>query len=425
MPREDIAAALADAAVRGLGGPPTGRAVRTILVAYVVTFAILSLGMLANSGRSSGHLLPDAIGGIAILAGGLLVAFVGLTLLDRESAWVRARDRVDPGHLGREFDRQRRSGSAAPSLRASCSSPSPSGSACWSGGRSLHPRVAPRRLSGCSSRSRSSSSWSSVASAWPAASRSRVSADAGRSDARPASVHAAPHGPHRVRRLLLRGSRPRHRLRDRHPAGQPRRHGWRRLPAAALPARARRGRQPVRGGPRALGVPPAVADADARDHPGHPGQRPADPDGLPRRPGRPPDPALVRAPPRHHRELQPRVPDLLCRGAAPGIGRFARLPHILRSLDTAIAARRRPGGRPDALGRRADRPPGGARDHPGGDRARGHPRHPEHERDPDRQGRPLRRGPRQARGIASRSISSSTASKPRPASTTAARTSAT
>lgn len=84
-PREDIAAALADAAVRRLGGPPTGRAVRTILVAYVVTFAILSLGMLANSGMSRDHLLPDASGGIAILAGGLLVAFVASLI------WIASR----------------------------------------------------------------------------------------------------------------------------------------------------------------------------------------------------------------------------------------------------------------------------------------------------------------------------------------------
>ena len=33
-----------------------------------------------------------------------------------------------------------------------------------------------------------------------------------------------------------------------------------------------------------------------------------------------------------------RLPDLL-RGSGPGIGRYARLPHILRSLDAASSAR--------------------------------------------------------------------------------------
>lgn len=74
---EDVRAALADAAGRGLGAAPTGRAVRTILVAYVVTFALLSLGMLTNAGRSFGSYMPDAIPGIAILAGGLGLAFAG------------------------------------------------------------------------------------------------------------------------------------------------------------------------------------------------------------------------------------------------------------------------------------------------------------------------------------------------------------
>ena len=73
---DEIRTALTTAAARGIAGPPTGRAVRTILAAYLATFAILSLGMLANSGISRDHLLPDANGGIAILAGSLAVAFV-------------------------------------------------------------------------------------------------------------------------------------------------------------------------------------------------------------------------------------------------------------------------------------------------------------------------------------------------------------
>lgn len=82
---EDVRTALADGASRGLEAPPTGRAVRTILAAYVATFAILSLGMLTNSGRSFGQYMPDSTVGIAILGGGLGVALVASLI------WVASR----------------------------------------------------------------------------------------------------------------------------------------------------------------------------------------------------------------------------------------------------------------------------------------------------------------------------------------------
>jgi len=81
---EDIRAAIADAS-RDLKPPPTGRAIWTILGAYAVTFAILSLGMLANTHRSSGCCMPNADAGILILAGSLGVALL-LSLL-----WVGSR----------------------------------------------------------------------------------------------------------------------------------------------------------------------------------------------------------------------------------------------------------------------------------------------------------------------------------------------
>ena len=94
-----------------------------------------------------------------------------------------------------------------------------------------------------------------------------------------------------------------------------------------------------------LGGAPALAHPDARYHPGHARQYASDPDGLHRRPRRPPDAAQLHPPDRRHRELQPPLPDLL-RRQRPGINRHARLPHIVRSLDTAIE---REGGRIDAL----------------------------------------------------------------------------
>jgi hypothetical protein len=73
---EAIRAALARAGSRGLAPAPTGRAVRAILIAYMATFAILSLGMLTNAGQSVGSYMPDAAGGIVILGMSLGVAFV-------------------------------------------------------------------------------------------------------------------------------------------------------------------------------------------------------------------------------------------------------------------------------------------------------------------------------------------------------------
>jgi hypothetical protein len=80
-----IRAALVDAASRGIVAPQTGRAVRTILAAYGVTFAVLSLGMLVNAGRTSGTYMPDSAGGIAILGSSLGVALVASLI------WVASR----------------------------------------------------------------------------------------------------------------------------------------------------------------------------------------------------------------------------------------------------------------------------------------------------------------------------------------------
>jgi hypothetical protein len=80
---DDVRAALARAATEQ-PPRPAPRAVRTILIAYVVVFALLSIGMLLN-GRTGGYLMPDATGGIALLAGSLGVAFV-LSLV-----WVASR----------------------------------------------------------------------------------------------------------------------------------------------------------------------------------------------------------------------------------------------------------------------------------------------------------------------------------------------
>jgi len=75
-----ISAALAQAASREQGTSQTGRAVKTILILYAATFALLSLGMLLNTYRA--QYAPDAIGGIVILAGSL-----GFALL-LAFAWV-------------------------------------------------------------------------------------------------------------------------------------------------------------------------------------------------------------------------------------------------------------------------------------------------------------------------------------------------
>lgn len=80
-----IRAVLAEAAARGQVMPPTGRAVKTILAAYAITFAILSLGMLVNAGADLGSYMPNAVVGIAILAFSLFVAFVGSLI------WISSR----------------------------------------------------------------------------------------------------------------------------------------------------------------------------------------------------------------------------------------------------------------------------------------------------------------------------------------------
>jgi hypothetical protein len=80
---EDIRAALAQAA-RTAPPSQTGRAIATILAAYALTFALLSLGMLANSSISQGSYANSAIG-IMILGVSLGVALL-LSL-----AWVGSR----------------------------------------------------------------------------------------------------------------------------------------------------------------------------------------------------------------------------------------------------------------------------------------------------------------------------------------------
>lgn len=74
-PAADVRAALAGAASH-LRPQRTGpRALRAVIIAYAVVFALLSAGMLLN-GRSPAYLMPDAEGGIGILALSLGVAFV-------------------------------------------------------------------------------------------------------------------------------------------------------------------------------------------------------------------------------------------------------------------------------------------------------------------------------------------------------------
>ena len=60
------------------------RAFRAVTLAYVAVFALLSVGMLLN-GRAAGYLMPDAEGGIGILAMSLGAAFVASLI------WVASR----------------------------------------------------------------------------------------------------------------------------------------------------------------------------------------------------------------------------------------------------------------------------------------------------------------------------------------------
>ena len=79
--------------------------------------------------------------------------------------------------------------------------------------------------------------------------------------------------------------------------------------------------------------------------------------------------------------------------SAPGVGRHARLPHVLRTLDAAIE---REGGQIDALMLSGGEPtvhPGIVDLIRGGGRAQRDPRGPQHQRHPDR---PRRRVPRRA-----------------------------
>ena len=155
--------------------------------------------------------------------------------------------------------------------RARCWRGWSAGSCCATRGRRWRPGSVGASSSPSACRSSSSLASSGSASSGPA-SRSHPS-DGGR-HARSAPVHAAADGPDRLRPLLQRGPRPRHRLRDRHPAGQPRRHGRRGLPAPDLPARPRRGHEPVRGGPRASGsTSSSGAPRPARSSPTRPATR--------------------------------------------------------------------------------------------------------------------------------------------------------
>ena len=83
-PADDVRVALASAAANLLPRRTRPRAVQTILIAYVVVFAVLSAGMLLNH-RTGGYLMPNAGGGIAILATSLGVCFVASLI------WVASR----------------------------------------------------------------------------------------------------------------------------------------------------------------------------------------------------------------------------------------------------------------------------------------------------------------------------------------------
>jgi hypothetical protein len=73
-PADDVRAALTRASAGHRPRRTGPRAVRTIVIAYVVVFALLSVGMLLNS-RPAGHFMPSGPGGIPILAVALGFAF--------------------------------------------------------------------------------------------------------------------------------------------------------------------------------------------------------------------------------------------------------------------------------------------------------------------------------------------------------------
>ncbi|HEX5588993.1 MAG TPA: hypothetical protein VFX65_01720 [Candidatus Limnocylindrales bacterium] len=81
----EVRAALADyRTAQGAGRPIRRRAIRAIVIAYMVVYALLSIGMLAN-GREARYFMPDAGGGIVILTVSLIVAFVASMI------WVASR----------------------------------------------------------------------------------------------------------------------------------------------------------------------------------------------------------------------------------------------------------------------------------------------------------------------------------------------
>ncbi|MEW5990750.1 MAG: hypothetical protein AB1736_05305 [Chloroflexota bacterium] len=70
-----IQAALAQSGTSDASPDVRNRALRRILVSYLVTYALLDLGMLLNT-RPQGYLMPSPTGGIGILTISLVVAFV-------------------------------------------------------------------------------------------------------------------------------------------------------------------------------------------------------------------------------------------------------------------------------------------------------------------------------------------------------------
>jgi hypothetical protein len=84
-PADDVRAALANAAANPRPQRTVPRAARTILVAYVAVFALLSAGMLLNNRPGGYPLMPNAAGGIWILAWSLGAALVASLI------WVASR----------------------------------------------------------------------------------------------------------------------------------------------------------------------------------------------------------------------------------------------------------------------------------------------------------------------------------------------
>ena len=82
----DIQAALAEYRSARAAGPIRGRAIRAIAIAYVAVYALLSVGMLANS-RSPTEFMPSAGGGILILTASLIVTFV-ISMIWVASRWA-------------------------------------------------------------------------------------------------------------------------------------------------------------------------------------------------------------------------------------------------------------------------------------------------------------------------------------------------